>query len=107
MPLLRRLHADKPHWFIRFVDFAVPPRPDGTRVCDFHMVVVAGDASEGGDAETILHRTSRMRVWSPEELEGWFRESGFVEVRASGSMDDPGAPPRTEDVFLSAVVPRG
>ncbi|MEW6071101.1 MAG: methyltransferase domain-containing protein [Planctomycetota bacterium] len=105
LPLLKRQKDGRPLWFVRFVDFAVPPLADGTIVGDLHVVVAAGDGREGGESEAVLHRTARTRVWMPEELGRWFAAAGFVEVRASGRLDDPGAPPAGEDVFVSARVP--
>lgn len=107
MPLLRRIDAGRPLWFVRFLDFAVLPLEDGTRVCDFHMVVVGGEAvaGGGGKGETLLHRTSRMRVWSAAELAAWFTGAGLERVTVSGRLDDPGAPPECEDVFVRGFVP--
>lgn len=107
MPLLRRIDAGRPLWFVRFLDFAVLPLDDGTRVCDFHLVVVGGEAPSGGRDEgpTLLHRTSRMRVWSAAELAGWFTDAGLERVTVSGRLDDPSVQPEGEDVFVRAFVP--
>lgn len=108
MPLLRRVHEGRPIWFVRYLDLA-PVLETGARECDFHMVVVAGDSAstrEGSEAESLLHRVSRMRIWSAPELTERFTRAGFRDVSVSGRMDDPNAPPATEDVFLGAVAPR-
>ena len=106
MPLLKREHEGRPLWFVRFVDLTLPAREDGTRVADFHMVVVAGDAGSAPEAaEALLHRVSRVRAWSPGELEAWLSAQGFEDVRVSGRLDDPSSPPRGEDVFASMRVP--
>jgi len=106
MPLLKREKDGRPLWFVRFVDFAVPPLEDGTPIGDLHVVVVAGDGREGGESEALLHRTSRMREWNPDELERWFTDRGLVDVRVGGRLDDPEAPPAGEDVFVRAFIPR-
>ena len=106
MPLLRRVHAGHPIWFVRFADFAVDPLPDGSRVCDFHMVVVAGSSAEDIDPNAQLHRASRMRVWDPSELEAWLGSHGFAEVSVSGKMDDRDATPLGEDIFVDARTPQ-
>ncbi|MFQ5845421.1 MAG: class I SAM-dependent methyltransferase, partial [Planctomycetota bacterium] len=104
LPLLRREHEGRPLWFIRFVDFDVPQRSGGPPVCHFHLVVVGGDA-ESPATEMLLHHARPVRIWSPETLEGTFREAGFTDVHASARLGDPAAPPTTEDVFLHAVAP--
>lgn len=96
MPLLKRERNGAPLWFVRFLDFTVPPLEDGTEVCGFHMVVTG---------ESEHHRESTMRVWSPEGLARWFTAAGFAEVRVSGRLDDPDATPVTEDVFVVACKP--
>ena len=40
-----------------------------------------------------------------QELAAAFERAGFEDVRISGRMDDPNAPPTTEDLFLGAVSP--
>jgi SAM-dependent methyltransferase len=108
LPLLKRRHAGRALWFLRFVDFDVPPLADGTEVCDLHMVVVAGEARpDGAEPEALVHRASRVRVWSPDGLERWFRARGFGDVHVSGAIGDPAAPVRGEDVFVGATVPAG
>ena len=105
MPLMKRRHEGQALWFVRFVDFQVPPLDDGTEVCDLHMAVVAGEAgdADGDDGlEARLHRASRVRVWTPAGLVDWFEARGFVDVRVGGSLADPEAPATTEDVYLSA-----
>jgi SAM-dependent methyltransferase len=107
LPLLRREHEGRVVWFVRFVDFDVPQPRDGSRSCDLHMSVLAGDAStldERGEAEALLHRASRVRSWDPDEVTEWLRTRGFVDVRISGKLDDPDAPVTSEDVFVSARV---
>jgi len=106
LPLLRRVHEDRPLWFVRFVDFAIPAPAEGVRVCDLHMSVLAGDATtEEERVEALLHRASRVRVWAPDELGRWLAAQGFVDVRVSGRLDDPTAEPASEDVFASARTP--
>ena len=106
LPLLRRVQDDRPLWFIRFVDFAPAPLADGTPVCDLHMLVAAGDAESGSErTEALLHRATRVRVWSPEELESWLAVHGLIEVRVSARLDDPLAAPQGEDVFASGRSP--
>jgi SAM-dependent methyltransferase len=106
LPLLKREHEGRPVWFVRFVDLTLPPEADGTRVAEFHMVVVAGDATCTPDgAEALVHRTSRVRAWSAGELRSWLEARGFAEVRLSGRLDDPGSEPQGEDVFACMRVP--
>ena len=106
MPLLKREHRGRPLWFVRFVDLALPALPDGVRVADFHMVVVAGDATAGPeDGEALIHRVTRVRAWDPAELGAWLTERGFERVRVSARLEDPDTPPRGEDVFASMCVP--
>ncbi|HVS08968.1 MAG TPA: class I SAM-dependent methyltransferase [Planctomycetota bacterium] len=106
LPLLRRVQEERPLWFIRFVDFAVARLDDGTPVCDLHMLVAAGDAESGPErTEALLHRATRMRVWSPAELEGWLADEGLTEVHVSARLDDPLVPPQGEDVFASGRAP--
>jgi SAM-dependent methyltransferase len=105
MPLMKRQHEGTALWFVRFVDFQVPPLDDGTEVCDLHMAVVSGEASDGDALEARLHRASRVRVWTPDGLVDWFEARGFVDVRVGGSLPDPEAPATTEDVYLSARLP--
>jgi SAM-dependent methyltransferase len=90
LPLLKRVHEGRPLWFIRFVEF------EEGDTCHLHMVV-AGD--------TVLHRTSRMRVWSPETLAAAFARAGFSDVSVSARIGEPGVPPTTEDVFVHARSP--
>ncbi|MFI5402753.1 MAG: class I SAM-dependent methyltransferase [Planctomycetota bacterium] len=87
LPLLKRVHEGRPFWFIRFVEFE-----DGD-FCHLHMVV-AGD--------TVLHRSTRMRVWSPETLRTAFQGAKFREVSVSARIGEPGVTPTTEDVFVHA-----
>jgi SAM-dependent methyltransferase len=108
LPLLRRVRAGRPLWFVRFLDFSRAPLPDGTRVAGFHMAVVAGDApgtGGEGEAEALLHRASLSRVWDPGELGAWWRAHGFEDVRVSASLSDPDAALRGEDVFVHARCP--
>jgi len=106
MPLLKREHEGRPLWFVRFVELSLAPLEDGTRVAEFHMVVVAGDSASGPEAtEALLHRSSRVRAWSPDELRAWLEARGFDQVRVSGRLDDPEAPAPGEDVFASMRVP--
>jgi len=106
LPLLRREHEGRPLWFVRFVELGLPALPDGARVAELHMVVVAGDASAGPDgAEALIHRATRVRAWDPSELAEWLARRGFEEVRVSGSLADPQVAPRGEDVFATARVP--
>jgi len=98
LPLLKREKDGKAVFFIRFVDFDVPPLDDGTDVCAFHMVVV------GEDEDVLAHRSGRSRVWSPSALQQSFANAGF-EARVSGSIGDPDAPAKTEDVFVHARAP--
>jgi len=92
LPLLKRTHEGRPLWFIRFVDFDTGERD----IADFHMAVV-GD----GD-EALLHRSTRIRVWSPAALRAAFEEAGFKDVDVSARIGEPGVPPATEDVFVHA-----
>jgi SAM-dependent methyltransferase len=93
LPLLRREHEGGLLYFVRFVDFDTA-RED---LCDFHMVVVRGDA-EG----PMEHRTRPMRVWSPEGLIRCFEQAGFPNVRVSARLGDPDVAPASEDVFVHA-----
>ena len=105
LPLLRRVHEDRPLWFVRFVDFVEPPLADAVRVAEMHMAVLAGDAAvadERGECEALLHRASRLRSWDVEELRAWLAARGLEQVRVSGRIDDPDAPATSEDVFASA-----
>jgi glycine/sarcosine N-methyltransferase len=90
MPLLKRVHEGRPLWFIRFVEF------EEGDMCSMHMVV-AGD--------TVLHRSTRMRVWSPDTLATAFTRAGFTDVSVSARIGEPGVPPTTEDVFVHARSP--
>ena len=106
MPLMRREHEGRPLWFVRFVDTDLAPFEDGTPAAEFHMVVVAGDASSGaGVREALLHDTARVRAWLPDELGPWFTARGFEDVAVSGKLLDPTVAPTTEDVFVSMRVP--
>jgi hypothetical protein len=60
-------------------------------------MVVAGD--------TVLHRATRMRVWSPETLVAAFERAGFSGVSVSARIGEPGVPPTTEDVFVHGTEP--
>jgi hypothetical protein len=44
-----------------------------------------------------------MRAWSARELAQTFTRAGFVDVRVSGSLEDPDAAPTTEDIYLHAT----
>lgn len=106
LPLLRRVHEGRVLWFVRFVDFAPERLADGTRVCDLHMLVAAGDAESGPErTEALLHRATRVRAWSPDELERWLAARGLEDVHVSARLDDPLAPPQSEDVFASGRAP--
>lgn len=110
LPLLKRERDGKPIWFVRFVDFDVPPLDDGSPVCDFHMLVVVGDprSDEGAsEGDAGLHRAGRWRIWSPGELEETFTAAGFENVKVSARLDDPAVEPASEDVYLHATVPGG
>jgi SAM-dependent methyltransferase len=89
MPLLKRVHEGRPLWFVRFVDFD----PSDPAHADFHMVVVG---------DTLLHKTTRVRVWGPEALRAAFEGAGFGDVSVSARIGDPGIAPTTEDVFVHA-----
>jgi hypothetical protein len=102
LPLLKRTHAGRALWFLRFVDFDVP-QPGDAGLCDLHMTIVRGDAVD--EPEALAHRATRVRCWDPEELRRWLEQAGFVEVRVSGRMDDPSAPVAGEDVFVGARTP--
>ena len=104
LPLLRREHQGRPLYFVRFVDFDVPPGGDGVRCCDLHLSVLAGE-SASPETEALLHRASRMRVWEPDELPAWFRARGFPDVRLTGPLPAPPGPPAGEDVVVLARVP--
>jgi SAM-dependent methyltransferase len=93
LPLLRREKDGRGVHFVRFVDFAPDPP-----LCNFHMLVVPDD-------DDVLHIAHRMRAWSPDELARTFTRAGFSDVRASGSLEDPGAAPATEDIYLHATAP--
>jgi len=105
LPLLKREHEGRTLFFVRFADFAVPAGDDGAELCDFHMAVVAGDGADGHEPTALLHRVSRMRVWSPGGLEAVFAAAGFTHVHASARLDDPAVAPEWEDVFVHARVP--
>lgn len=92
MPLLKRMHEGRPLWFVRYVDFD----PGDPAFADLHMVVVG---------DTVLHRSSRMRVWSPEALRQAFERAGFSDVSVSARIGEPGVEPVTEDVFVHARAP--
>lgn len=91
MPLAKRTHEGRPLWFVRFVDF---DREDPA-LADIHMVVVG---------DTMLHRTIRIRVWSPATLQQAFEGTGFKDVSVSARIGEPGVAPTTEDVFVHARV---
>ena len=95
LPLLARQHAGERLFFVRFIDFG----ESQTNLAGFHMLVVR----ENG--ETAHHRTGRVRVWSPADLERAFAAAGLVSVAVSARLDDPSAPPKTEDVFVHAKTP--
>jgi hypothetical protein len=88
MPLLKRMHQGKPLWFVRFVDF------EDAEHASLHMVVAGEDIA--------FHRSSRMRVWSPETLRAAFERAGFRDVSVSARIGEPGVAPTTEDVFVHA-----
>lgn len=96
LPLLRREHEGRTLWFVRFVDFELPPRPDGTRVAGFHVSIL-----RDGD-EVAHHRGGLVRVWEPAELVDWLEARGWDAVRVGGRLDEPAAPPTSEDVFVEA-----
>jgi SAM-dependent methyltransferase len=100
LPLLKRSHAGRALWFVRFVDFDVE-EVGGVRACDLHMTVVAGTAAEPAH-EVLLHRATRVRSWDPGELRRWLESAGFADVRVGGRLDDPAAPATGEDVFAVA-----
>jgi SAM-dependent methyltransferase len=87
LPLLKRVHEGKPLWFVRFVDF------EDDAFAHLHMVVVG---------ETVLHRATRVRVWSPATLREAFVKAGFRDVSVSARIGEPGVAPTTEDVFVHA-----
>jgi SAM-dependent methyltransferase len=89
LPLLKRMHEGRPLWFVRFVDF------EEGEFAHLHMAVVG---------DTTLHRSTPIRVWSPETLRQAFERAGFRDVSVSGRIGDPGAAPATEDVFVHARV---
>lgn len=103
LPILRRAHAGRTLWFVRFVDFEVPP-VDGARAADLHMTVVAGTAEDPAP-EVRLHRATRVRSWAPDELARWFEQAGFTAVRVGGRLEDPASPVTSEDVFVVAERP--
>jgi SAM-dependent methyltransferase len=105
LPLLKREHEGRTLFFVRFADFAVPPGDDGAELCDFHMTVVAGDGTDEREPAALLHRVSRMRVWSPAGLEAAIAATGFANVHASARLDDPSTAPESEDVFVHAHAP--
>ena len=90
LPLLKRVHEGKTLWFVRFVEF------EDADFCRLHMVV-AGD--------TVLHRSTRMRVYGPGTLSGTFERAGFRDVSVSARIGEPGVVPTTEDVFVHARAP--
>ena len=102
LPLLKRTHEGRALWFVRFVDFDVP-QPQEHAVCDLHISILRGDADD--EHEALVHRATRVRSWSADELRDWLTEAGFVEGSVSGRMDDPQAPVRGEDVFVGARAP--
>lgn len=106
LPLLRRVRDGRAYWFVRFVDFEVPPAPGGAALCDLHMAVLAGDAAAEA-VEALHHGATRVRAWSPDELGAWFQAQGFHAVRTCGRLDDPQAAPTGEDLVLEARVADG
>jgi SAM-dependent methyltransferase len=104
LPLMKREHDGRALWFVRFVDFTTPPLADGTRVVDLHVAVLAGDA-HAPEREALHHGATCMREWSADALSAWLGARGFADVRVAGRMDDPNAPPATEDVFATARRP--
>ncbi len=89
MPLLKRIHEGRPLWFVRFVDFD----PADAAFADLHMVVVG---------DTMLHRSTRVRVWSPGTLHEAFERAGLSDVSVSARIGETGVAPTTEDVFVHA-----
>jgi len=106
MPLLKRTYEGRPIFFIRTVDFDVPPGESGEPLCDFHMVVVRGGGADPDEHVTCdLHEVRRIRAWSPLDLERTFTNAGFIDVRVSASIGDPDLEPTGEDVFVHARRP--
>ena len=99
LPLVKRTHEGRALWFVRFVDFDVP-QPAAHAVCDLHLSILRGDASD--EREALVHRATRVRSWTADELLRWLAEAGFADGSVSGRMDDPRAPVRGEDVFVGA-----
>ncbi|MCK6570189.1 methyltransferase domain-containing protein [Myxococcota bacterium] len=104
LPLMKREHEGRALWFLRFVDFTLPPLADGTHVVDLHVAIVAGD-TKAAEREAVHHGATCMREWAADELATWLAGRGFVDVRVSGRLDDPSAPAPTEDVFATAHKP--
>ncbi|MHB1155809.1 MAG: hypothetical protein ACYC26_03110 [Phycisphaerales bacterium] len=102
MPPLKREHEGRPIYFIRMIDFAVPPGPGGEELCEFHMIVVRGDSKTQATAD--LHNVHLSRVWSPDTLHGTFAQVGF-DVKISGELADCLVEPTTEDVFIRSIRP--
>ena len=103
LPMLRRQYEGRPIYFIRLVDFDVPPLSGGEAVCDFHMIVVRGDADSATSAD--LHEARRIRIWSPDELRRCFEDAGFTDIAVAGKLGDRSVTPSTEDVFVHARRP--
>jgi SAM-dependent methyltransferase len=87
LPLLKRMHEGRPLWFVRFVDF------EDADFAHLHMAVLG---------DTVLHRSARIRVWSPATLRAAFEGAGFKDVSVSARIGEPDVPPTTEDVFVHA-----
>lgn len=96
LPLLRRTHEGKTYFFVRFLDFA----SGGDDRAAMHFAILGGEDHDG--ATMIDHRVSPIRVWSPEELAQAVRAAGFADVAVSGSISDPTAPVKGEDIFVFA-----
>jgi len=89
LPLLCRVHANRPVYFIRFLE------PGDGDVANFHMVIASG--------EDTHHRTGPVRVWSAASLAEYVAARGFEQVETRAGIDGKPADAGTEDVFLTAV----
>ncbi|NBB84414.1 MAG: methyltransferase domain-containing protein [Alphaproteobacteria bacterium] len=106
MPLLKRTYEGRPIFFIRTVDFDVPPGDCGEPLCDFHMVVVRGGGADPAAAVSCdIHEVRRLRTWSPGELGRTFGHAGLAAVAVSACIGDPSVEPTGEDVFVHAQRP--
>ncbi len=95
MPLLRREHEGRVLHFIRFIEFD----RDDEHAAWLHMAVVRNPD------EALLHKSTRIRAWSPASLRTALDAAGFEDVRISASLADPDAAPKSEDVFIHARAP--